>query len=323
MSSTFTSYPAATGRAFVREPARGRVAPHDCFIAYRFPFRACHCLAVLLSIFLFVASSQALSPNELKRIGFDQHIGQQISRDLTFRDTTGKLVTIGDYLGHKPSLLVLGYYHCPMLCTLINDGLIQSLQELRFDVGKEFNIVSVSIDARENAAVAAVKKKEYLTRYGRHGAADGWHFLTGDQGQIAQLANEAGFRFAYDAETHEFAHPSGFIVLTPEGRISRYFFGVNFNPKDLRAAIMAASQGKRGSVITQLILLCYHYNPITGKYGGLIMSILRAAGVATFLILGVMIVFMAKRDRRERRRIKSPGRDKDPARAAVAPCPKP
>jgi protein SCO1 len=260
--------------------------------------------ATVISMILAV-SAFALSPDELKRVGFDQHVGQQISRDLIFRDATGQLVSLGDYLEKKPTLLVLGYYHCPMLCTLINDGLIQSLQELRGDIGKEFNVVNVSIDPNENPSAAAAKKKEYLTRYGRPGAADGWSFLTGDRGAIAQLANETGFRFVYDPVSHEYAHPSGFILLMPGGEISRYFFGVNFNPKELREAIIAASHGERGSVITQLILLCYHYNPITGKYGALIMNVLRACGVATVLVVGVLIFFLVGRDRRARRSVEA------------------
>src|SRR5439155_1362893 len=176
----------------------------------------------------------ALTPDKLKRIGFDQHLGQKISPDLNFRDSTGRLIRLGDYFGKKPLLLILGYYHCPMLCTLINDGLIQSLQELRFDVARQFDVVNVSIDPNETSEIAATKKKEYLTRYGRTNADAGWHFLIADQATIAQLASETGFRFAYDPESREYAHPSGFIVLTPEGTISRYFFGVNVDPAELR-----------------------------------------------------------------------------------------
>ncbi len=257
-------------------------------------------LMFFLILFVFATKAVALSPNELKKIGFDQHIGQQISRNLNFRDENGRLVSLGDYFNDKPTLLVLGYYRCPMLCTLINDGLIQSMQELRFDVGKAFNIINVSIDPKENAAAAAAKKKEYIKRYGRSGAAQGWHFLTGDSGAIAQLANEAGFRFAYDPASNEYAHPSGFIVLTPDGKISRYFFGVNFDPREVRTAILAAAKKEQGSVVTQLVLLCFHYSPLTGKYGALIMDVMRGAAIATVLGLGVFI-FLSARGRRARR----------------------
>ncbi len=237
-----------------------------------------------------------LSPADLKKITYDQHIGQPISPGLIFRDSTGRRVALSDLFNSKPTLLVLGYYHCPMLCTLINDGLIEALQELRFNVGRDFNIINLSIDPQETPKVAAVKKKEYLRRYGRHGAAEGWHFLTGDEQSIAQLANEAGFRYKLDPVSNEYAHPSGFIVLTPEGKVSRYFFGVNFDPKELRSAIIAASKGERGSVIKQLILLCCQYNPITGKYGAAVLTMLRVLGVGTVILLAGWIFWMCRRD---------------------------
>jgi protein SCO1 len=237
-----------------------------------------------------------LSQDDLKRITYDQNIGQPISTSLTFEESTGRRVALGDLFNSKPTLLVLGYYHCPMLCTLINDGMIEALQELRFNVGRDFNVINVSIDPHETAAVAAAKKKQYLKRYGRDGAAGGWHFLTGSEQSIAQLANEAGFRFKLDPVSNEYAHPSGFIVLTPEGRISRYFFGVNFDPKELRSAIIAASKGERGSVIKQLILLCCEYNPITGKYGVVVLNVLRVLGVGTVILLAGWIAWMCRRD---------------------------
>lgn len=251
---------------------------------------------ILVGLLVWSESAEALAPKELSRIGYDQHIGQPLSGNLPFEDSTKRRLTLGALRNSKPTLLVLGYYHCPMLCTLINDGLIESLQELRFDVGKDFNVVNVSIDPRETPEVAAVKKKEYLKRYGRPGADDAWHFLTGSEGAIAQLTNEAGFRYAYDAAAHEYAHPSGFLVLTPDGKISRYFFGVNYDPKELRRALIAASHGEKGSVVQQLILLCYHYNPITGKYGALVLTVLRIFSVVTVLALGGWIVWLCRRN---------------------------
>lgn len=252
-------------------------------------------MVILLLLLLIVRPAWALSPNELNRLGYDQHIGQSLSGGLIFQDADKRTVSLGQLRNGKPTLLVLGYYHCPMLCTLINDGLIESLQELRFDVGKDFNVVNISIDPNETPEVAAAKKKEYLRRYGRSGAEAGWHFLTGDQPTIAQLTNEAGFRYAYDPATHEYAHPSGFLVLTPTGRISRYFFGVNYDPAELRSALIAASDGQNGSVIKQLILLCYHYNPITGKYGALVLTVLRALSIATVLALGGWVAWLCRR----------------------------
>lgn len=253
-----------------------------------------------LLFLLPLASLQgALEPNELKGVGYDQHIGQGISAGLIFQEANKQTVALADLRNNKPTLLVLGYYHCPMLCTLINDGLIEALQELRLDVGRDFNVINISIDPAETPEVAAAKKGEYLKRYGRGGAESGWHFLTGDKAGIAQVANEVGFRFAYDPDTHEYAHPSGFVVLTPEGRISRYFFGVNYDPHVLRSAIISASEGRRGSVITQLVLLCYHYNPITGKYGAIILNILRVLSVATVVALASWIGWLSRRPRKE------------------------
>lgn len=253
-------------------------------------------IALLLGVVAWSVTAQALTPNELNRLGYDQHIGQTLSGNIPFEDSHQRSLTLGELRNGKPTLLVLGYYHCPMLCTLINDGLIESLQELRFDVGKDFNVVNLSIDPHETPDVAAAKKKEYLKRYGRHGAEAGWHFLTGSQPAITQLTNEAGFRYAYDSATREYAHPSGFLVLTPEGRISRYFFGVNYDPKELRSALIAASHGQNGSVIQQLILLCYHYNPITGKYGALVLTVLRVLSIGTVLALGSWIAWLCRRD---------------------------
>lgn len=246
-----------------------------------------------------VAQARGLTEADLKKVGYDQHIGQQISPGIMFEDSTARKVAIGDLWNKKPTLLVLGYYHCPMLCTLINDGMIEALQELHFNIGRDFNVINVSIDPQEGPKLAADKKKEYLTRYGRPGAAEGWHFLTGEQGAIAQLANEGGFRYKYDPDAQQYAHPSGFIVLTPSGKISRYFFGVNFEPAKLRSAIIAASNGQEGSVIKELILLCCRYNPITGKYGALILTVLRVAGIGTVLLLAWWIIAMCRRGPRD------------------------
>ena len=270
-------------------------------------------------LFGFAISAHALSSNELNRIGFDQHIGQQLSREVVFRNESGQVVSLGNYFGTKPTLLVLGYSRCPMLCTFINTGLIAALQELRLDVGKDFNVLDVSIDPRETSSAAAAKKNIYIKRYGRQGAASGWHSLTGDAAAIAQVTNQAGFRFAYDPQTKEFAHPSGFIILTAEGKISRYFFGVNFDPKELRAALLAASANKNGSLVRELVLLCYHYNPITGKYGATILNVLRVCGIATVLGLAAFI-FLAGRDRSSRRAISS-GRNLTPEIKAIAARP--
>ena len=252
------------------------------------------CLTIIWLITGSLCADTSLSPSDLKRITYDQHLGQQLSRSLVFRDSNKKSVSLGDLFNDKPTLLILGYYHCPMLCTLINDGLIESLQELRFDVGRDFNIIDLSIDPNETPEIATAKKREYLKRYGRPKAESAWHFLTGDEGAIAQLTNEVGFRFKYDLATHEYAHPSGFVVLAPGGRISRYFFGVNFNPDELRSAIIAAGNGQKGSLIKELILLCCRYSPVTGKYGELVLTVLRVLGVSTVVLMAWWILILAR-----------------------------
>jgi len=245
----------------------------------------------------------ALTPGDLSRVTFQQHVGTQISPELVFRDETDRPFQLGDQFGKQPIILVIGYYRCPMLCSLINDGLIKALQELPASVGSAFQIIDVSIDSAENTKTAAAKKLEYLRQYGRPGAAGGWHCLVGEQHSIAQLADEVGYRYLYDPETHQYAHPSGLVVLTPEGKISRYIFGVNFDAKEVGPALVAAEKGQSSSTVSQFLLLCYHYNPITGKYGALILSILRVAGIATVLAVIAFVIWMVGRDRRARRLI--------------------
>jgi protein SCO1 len=255
----------------------------------------------LILVFGFIAPVLALTPGDLSRVKFEQHPGQQISRDLVFGDESGRRVKLGDFFGKRPVILVLGYYRCPMLCTMINDGLINTLENLRANVGTDFDVVDLSIDANETAKAAAEKKAMYVRRYGRSGAAAGWHCLVGEANAIKQLTDEVGYRYAYDPEIKQYAHPSGVIVLTPDGKISRYVFGVTFNSTEVRDALAAAKQGKSGSVLSQIFLLCYHYNPITGKYGALILSVLRIASVGTLISLILFVAWMVGRDRRSRR----------------------
>jgi len=251
-----------------------------------------------MTIFLLVTCAHslcALTPGDLSHVKFEQHPGVSVSGDLAFLDESDRLFRFGDHFGKEPTVLVLGYYGCPMLCSLINDSLIRALQELPVSVGKDFQVINVSIDPAEKAAAAAAKKSEYLRQYARGGAAAGWHFLVGNQTAIAQLADEVGFRYAYDPQVRQYAHPSGVIVLTPDGKISRYVFGVRFDAKELRDALLAARDGKSSSVLSQVFLLCYHYNPITGKYGGLILSILRVVSLGFLAAIGCWIFLMARR----------------------------
>ena len=259
------------------------------------------CLALILFRGLtFAASSptsSSLSDSQLAEIKFDQKLNASISLDLHFRDENGKVVRLGDYFSKKPVILVLGYYGCPMLCTMVLNGMVEGLQDMRWSIGKEYDVVNVSIDPNETAALAFAKKRSYIKRYGRDSAETGWHFLTGDSEAIQRLANEVGFRYAYDPISKQYAHPSGIVVLTPEGKISRYLFGVTYSPRELYAAVNAASSRKIGSRIQDLILLCFHYRPITGRYGNMIMLTVRVLGIVTLLGLPALIVKMSRKQK--------------------------
>lgn len=266
--------------------------------------RARVAVAVALVAILMCASSvQPLDLQLLDQIGLDQNLDAQIPLDLTFTDSKGRTVAIGDFLGDRPALLTLVYYECPMLCTQILNGLTRSLRMVSFDVGKEFDVITVSIDPGETPSLAAVKKEEYVKRYGRAGADRGWHFLTGRQDQIERLAQAVGFRYQYDPETGLYLHASGIMVLTPEGKLARYFYGVDYSPKDVRLGLIEASQNKIGSVVDQLLLLCYQYDPATGKYGLVIMNSIRIAGGLTVATMVGFILLMLRRERRAKSEI--------------------
>jgi len=232
----------------------------------------------------------------LKNVGVDQRLDQQVPLDLQFRDETGKPVRLGGYFGKRPVILNLAYYGCTMLCGEVQSGIIGSLRALQFNPSTDFDIVTVSFDPKETPEQAAEKKKSLLLRYHRPGAEQGWHFLTGDQRNIEALTKSVGFDYQYDPALNQWAHAAAIMVLTPQGKISKYFYGVEFAPKDLRFGLIEASENKIGTVVDQLLLYCYHYNPATGKYGAVIMNVLRLAGAATVLILGGFVLIMFRRD---------------------------
>ena len=232
----------------------------------------------------------------LKNVGVDQHLDGQVPLDLQFRDEAGKSVRLGDYFGKRPVILNLAYYGCTMLCGEVQSGIIGSLRALEFNPSTDFDIVTVSFDPKETPEQAAAKKNSLLLRYHRPGAAMGWHFLTGDQHNIEALTKSVGFDYQYDPTLNQWAHAAAIMVLTPRGKISKYFYGVEFAPKDLRFGLIEASENKIGTVVDQMLLYCYHYNPATGKYGAVIMNVLRLAGVATVLILGGLIFILFRRD---------------------------
>ncbi len=234
-------------------------------------------------------------PPMLQQVAIEQHLDGQIPPDLTFRDESGKFVRMGGYFGRKPMILNLVYYQCPMLCGEVLSGLTGALKLVSFDIGKEFDVITVSFDPRETPAMAAEKKRTFLQRYHRAPAEQGWHFLTGDEANITALTKAAGFDYQYDPKTGQFAHVTAILVLTPGGKISRYFYGVEYPPKDLRLGLVEASQNKIGSVVDAVLLYCYHYDPATGKYGAIVTNILRLAGVLTIVILGSFLFIMFRR----------------------------
>ena len=235
-------------------------------------------------------------PSLLKEVGVDQKLNQSIPLDLAFRDEHGKPVQLGEYFGKKPVILSMVYYNCPMLCTQVLNGLESSLKLIPMDIGKQFDVVTVSIDPLERPILAEAKQALYTGLYGRPGGAAGWHFLTGEEQQILQLANATGFRYAYDPDSKQFAHASAIMLLTPEGKISRYFYGIQFPSRDLRLGLVEASAGKIGSPVDQVLLFCYHYDPSTGKYGLLISRLIQAAGAATVLAIGALVLVLYRKE---------------------------
>src|SRR5215831_5549782 len=213
----------------------------------------------------------------LTQIGIDQKIGAQVDPNILFRDESGQTVRLGDYIATKPVILTPVYYECPMLCSMLLNGLVKTLHVLRFTAGQEFEIVTYSINPNEKPELAQDKKQHYVHDYGRSGAAAGWHFLTGDPESIRKLSDEIGFRYTYDAYTKQWAHTSGIVVLTPGGVISQYFYGIEFDPSDLRLSLIQSSNKKLGSLTDHVLLYCFQYNPTTGKYSLAIMRIMRAA----------------------------------------------
>lgn len=245
-----------------------------------------------------VGQPASAMPRALREIGFDQKLDVPLPLDTTFRDEEGRVVRLGEYFGQRPAVLAFVYYDCPMLCTQIVNSLASSLRTMSLTAGSDFDVVVVSFDPRETPALAKQKKAEYLNRYGRPDTAAGWHFLTGDQDSIQRLTQAAGFRYTWDEDTKQFAHPSGVIVVTPDGRPARYLFGIEYGPRDLRLSLVEASAGKIGSPADQLLLFCYHYDPMAGRYGLVIMQVLRLAGVATVLAIAGFIFVMVRREKR-------------------------
>jgi protein SCO1/2 len=231
-------------------------------------------------------------PAALRGVGIDQRLNNSLPLDLHFRDETGRDVRLGDFFSTKPVIITPVYYGCPMLCTQILNGLVSGLKPVSFNAGEKFEVVAVSFDPSETPDLALKKKDSYVKRYGRQGSETGFHFLTGDEPAIKALTSALGFRYSYDPASKQFAHASGLMVATPEGRISRYLYGVDYAPRDLRLALVEAADRKIGTPIDGLLLFCYHYDPATGKYGAIAMNFLRLAAAATVLGIGVLLTIL-------------------------------
>ena len=242
--------------------------------------------------------AQKYSRELLNTIGIDQKLGEQIPLDLTFTNEAGQSVRIGDYFGDKPIVLTLVYYDCPMLCNQVLTSLLRAMNVLAFGIGTEFDVLTVSVDPGETHDLAAAKRAEYLKNYRGRDGSNGWHFLTGEQDQIERLASAVGFRYEYEEQTDQYIHASGIMVLTPAGKLARYFYGIDYPPRDLRWGLVEAADGAIGSAVDQLLLMCYSYDPMTGKYGVYIRNSLRIGAVATVLALGSFVVVMLRRERR-------------------------
>jgi len=240
------------------------------------------------------------APAAISSVSLDQKLGDTLPLDLRFRDETGKPVMLRDYFRDKPVLVNLVYYQCPMLCTLVLNGLTDALKSLAFTPGKEFEVVTVSFDARETPELAARKKDLYLKEYGREGAQQGWHFLTGDESSIAALTSAVGFRYRYDEATKQFAHASGIMIATPAGVLSHYLYGIEYPMRNLRLALVEASEGRIGNPVDRLLLFCYHYDPSTGEYTAAIMNFVRAGCLATVAVVSGFVGLMLRRDAKQR-----------------------
>ena len=242
-------------------------------------------------------------PSALKAVGIEQKLNEQLPLEAEFKNESGDIVKLGDYFGkERPVVLALVYYECPMLCNEVLNGLTGSLKGISFNAGEKYDVVAISFDTRENDKPELTKNKKasYLKRYGRgDAAANGWHFLTGTQDQIDKVTGAVGFSYNYDEATNQFAHAGGVTVITPDGKISRYLYGINYAPADLKFALIESSKGNIGNPVEQLYLYCFHYDPTTGKYGLQILSVLRLMAVATVLGLGGMLFVFWRRGRRE------------------------
>lgn len=261
--------------------------------------RIARALALTAAFAATVAPAPAATsrPKALESVAFEQRLDERVPEGARFRDASGREIRFGDLLGDKPLVLAFAYFRCPMLCPVSLSGLAGSLKALSWSAGEEFRVATVSIDPTDGPEAAAEQKRKHLDHYGRDGAEEGWAFLTGDEPEIRALADAVGFRYARDEATGEYAHAAGVVVVTPDGRISRYLYGVEIAPRDLRLALVEAGEGKIGSLTDQLLLMCFHWDPTTGRYGAIAMGAVRTASALTVLGLGGMLLTLWRRER--------------------------
>jgi protein SCO1/2 len=235
---------------------------------------------------------------QLEDVSFKQRLNEMLPLDAAFTDETGRRVTLGDYFGRRPVLLAFVYYQCPMLCTQVMNGLSSALKVMPFAAGEDYEVVLVSFDPRDTPATAAEKKRAHLEYWSAEKDAGSWHLLSGDEATIRRATSAAGFSYRWDERTGQFAHVSGILAVTPEGRLSRYFYGVEYSPKELRLALVESGEGRIGSVIDELLLYCFHYDPESGRYGLMVMNLVRLGGAMTVLAIAGYILVMRRRESR-------------------------
>jgi protein SCO1/2 len=254
-----------------------------------------------------VGPTAATMPAALQNVGFEPQLNAQMPLDLPFRDESGRSVQLREYFGQKPVVLAFVYYGCPMLCSQVQQGVVGTLRMLSFNPGADYQVVFISFDSRETPDMAAEKKKSVVSHFRRSGTEDGWHFLTGSQESIDAATRAANFRYNFSAKTNLFAHASGVMVLTPDGRISRYFYGVEYPGRDMRLGLVEASAGKIGTPIDHVLLFCYQYDPSTATYSTAILRIVRLGGVLTILcIVGGILIFRRRDARSAQARLRQP-----------------
>lgn len=266
-----------------------------------------------LPIAIIVSAASALAgptsgdrpilPKELRGIGITQNLNAQVPLDAHFLDESGRSVRLGDYLGRRPAILALVYYQCTMLCNQILNGIVAGLRPLRLQPGRDFDVIAVSINPKEQPPLARDKRDHYVHSYSSHAGTDGWHFLTGREPNIHAIADAVGFHYRYDAKNDIFLHASGIMVVTPQGKVARYFYGVEYEPKDLKLGLIEASQGRIGSAVDQILLFCYHYDPASGKYTAAVLNLLRGSAAATLLLLVGILGMLWRRDIRSARAV--------------------